>query len=166
MDYGGETTLFQIWTSQGRLSSTFVKPIILQLAATLAALHSSNICHRDLKLTNILLTPSHRIRVIDFGFACSSLHLLDDYCGTPAYLPPELHISPLRPYNGRLSDMWSLGTILLMLLTGEYSSDSDADSLSKVDNWAKQVIKVTRIDNPESRASAKDVRSIVSMGRE
>ena len=58
--------------------------------------HAENICHRDLKLENILVdieTPNCQTKIIDFGFATqtdSCDDTLNNFCGTPAYMAPEM----------------------------------------------------------------------------
>lgn len=56
-------------------------------------IHSINVCHRDLKLDNILIEEkTNMIKVIDFGFAafCSNTQKLKIFCGTPSYMAPEI----------------------------------------------------------------------------
>lgn len=50
--------------------------------------HSKNICHRDLKLENILVDDNDHIKVIDFGFSIDTTKKLNTYCGTPPYMCP------------------------------------------------------------------------------
>lgn len=47
--------------------------------------------------------------MIDFGLA-SENQLCKDYCGTPAYMAPEIFLK--RPYDGKKADIWALGVIL------------------------------------------------------
>jgi serine/threonine protein kinase len=55
-------------------------------------MHSAQICHRDLKLENILVTDKGKIKLIDFGFSISTCkdQMLQVTCGTTAYMSPEL----------------------------------------------------------------------------
>ena len=55
-------------------------------------LHSQKICHRDLKLENILIDDRNTVKIIDYGF---SVYQPDDaklkiFCGTPSYMAPEI----------------------------------------------------------------------------
>jgi serine/threonine protein kinase len=87
----------------------------------MAYLHEHNIVHRDLKLDNILIDPSdkNRIKIIDFGFSIKATaeQKLTLFCGTPHYMDPD--ISRKRDYNGHAADVWALGVILFILLTGK-----------------------------------------------
>lgn len=78
-----------------------------------------NIMHRDLKLSNILISMDHKhVKIIDFGLAVQ-LTTNDEerqtLCGTPNYIAPEIITS--KPY-GLQADLWSLGCITYALFTG------------------------------------------------
>ena len=69
-------------------------------------LHDRHVCHRDVKLENILVDSDFNIKLIDFGFAASvkgikkgTNKLLTDYKGTENYISPEILIG--KPYCGK-----------------------------------------------------------------
>lgn len=75
--------------------------------------------HRDIKLDNILLDQSGRIKICDFGVSRqvrSEKERMHDQCGTPAYIAPE--ILKNRGYKGFKVDMWSAGVCLYVMLVG------------------------------------------------
>lgn len=78
-------------------------------------MHSKQICHRDIKLDNLIYYKG-QVKIIDFGFASSCKEKLKVYCGTPSYMLPE--IVARREYCGMEADMWACGVALYTILTG------------------------------------------------
>lgn len=58
--------------------------------------------------------------ILDFGFSNYQKNdqLLSTWCGSPPYAAPELLLA--QEYDGRLSDVWSLGVILYILVTAGF----------------------------------------------
>ena len=83
-------------------------------------MHGNLICHRDLKLENILVSDRQRIKIIDFGFGIRTKEdvNLKIFCGTSAYMSPE--IVKKSDYNGFKADIWALGVVLYVMLTGRF----------------------------------------------
>ena len=77
-------------------------------------------CHRDLKLENILVSDRQRVKIIDFGFGIRSPEdvMLKIFCGTSSYMAPEI-VRKLE-YNGFKADVWALGVVLYVMLTGRF----------------------------------------------
>ena len=94
------------------------KYIFYKILKAVEACHKAGICHRDLKLENILIDKDFNPIICDFGFATENDHLLEEYCGTENYAAPEIFRK--KPYDGFKSDIFSLGVILLALNTGKY----------------------------------------------
>ena len=77
-----------------------------------------------------MIDDEDHIKIIDFGFSVKAGSLgtiVSNYCGTPAYMAPE--IVKKVPYQPHLADIWALGVLLHVLLTGKYpfhgSSEQD-----------------------------------------
>lgn len=99
-----------------------VRTIMRDIFGGLEYLHDCGIIHRDIKMSNILLTYEKRAKICDFGM---SVKLTDgraaviaaaNACGTPNYMPPELCST-----NGLLStkaDIWSSGVVMYAILVG------------------------------------------------
>ena len=77
--------------------------------------HEHNICHRDLKLDNILLDKNFCIKISDFGHSCINSNNLNEICGTKSYAPPEVGT---QLYDGFKVDSFCLGPILMILAIG------------------------------------------------
>ena len=103
-----------------RVKEADCRKIFKQIVSSLSYCHQKNICHRDLKLDNILIDKAGVVKLIDFGFSCVCHEdkPLNVYCGTPSYMSPE--IVGKVPYNGKMADMWALGVVLYVLLSGYY----------------------------------------------
>jgi calcium-dependent protein kinase len=91
----------------------------LQMLLAINYMHSCGLVHRDLKLENFLFEhgDSNALKLIDFGFSkawnCQGSNM-DDQIGTPAYAAPEV----LDGSYTSQCDLWSLGVIVFMLLSG------------------------------------------------
>ena len=83
-------------------------------------MHASNVCHRDLKLENILISDRGKVKIIDFGFSfqVQDNQKLKVFCGTSSYMAPE--IIKKQEYSGFASDIWALGVVLYVMLTGRF----------------------------------------------
>ena len=57
-----------------------------------------------------------RVKIIDFGFAICAKEPIKTLCGTPAYQAPEQLLN--REYLGPPADMWAVGVVMYVLLTG------------------------------------------------
>ncbi|CAN9502143.1 unnamed protein product [Ophioblennius macclurei] len=105
-----------------------------QIVKGMLYLHTHGILHRDLTLSNLLLTSSMNIKIADFGLA-TQLKLPNEkhftMCGTPNYISPEV---ATRSAHGLESDVWSLGCMFYAFLMGRPPFDTDTvkHTLSKV----------------------------------
>ena len=118
MEYCEQGELFQYIVDNGPLPIDTARLMFIKLTFALQYIHSKDIAHRDLKPENILLDRDLNPKIADFGLChtANSKQLLSTPCGSPFYAPPEI-ISNI-PYDGKLSDMWSLGVVLFTMVTG------------------------------------------------
>ncbi|OHT16181.1 CAMK family protein kinase [Tritrichomonas foetus] len=115
---GGE--LFDYIVKHDKLNEPDAALIFQQIASAIAYSHSFGVAHRDLKPENVLISKFPKIKVSDFGLCgfISNEKMMKTFCGSPCYCAPEC-LSRIQ-YDGRLSDIWSLGVILFAMVTGEH----------------------------------------------
>ncbi|EQC39442.1 serine/threonine protein kinase [Saprolegnia diclina VS20] len=88
-----------------------------QIAQGLYYMHDHGVAHRDLSLENIFVDGNGALKIGDFGLAVSFPSVAAKACGKLYYMAPEMHTHP-DGYDPSKVDLWSLGIVLWMLLTG------------------------------------------------
>lgn len=122
MQFIDGVTIDDLVGEHGPVPVPWAAAIAAQACAVLAAAHELDICHRDLKPTNLMLCPDGGVKVLDFGLAIlreadvARFTRAGQILGTPAYMAPE---QIQRGVAGPASDLYSLGCVLHELLTGE-----------------------------------------------
>lgn len=148
---GGE--MFDFLVSEGAFSEHDASRLVREVASALAFIHGLDTVHFDLKPENLMLSTKNPksavVKLVDFG--CAQVTAPDspysegkdavrtDVAATPAYCPPEVLeklMEKKRPKSIKLEptmDMWSLGVILYIMLTGLHPFDlSNADNDDEV----------------------------------
>ncbi len=126
MEYADLGNLKEYIISKNKIQECEARDIFKQIVDGLKYAHQQLICHRDLKLENIVIfedegSPSGRkMSIIDWGLSTSFsyLSLRSSFCGTLPYLSPEMLSK--EQYIGPEVDIWSLGVILYFILTKHY----------------------------------------------
>ncbi|KAJ3319300.1 Protein kinase [Boothiomyces sp. JEL0866] len=134
--------------------------------------HSKNIVHRDLKPENILVGLNKTLLICDFGFAniVQPDSYQEEFCGSPEYAAPEMIAR--KKYLGPEVDIWSLGVILFVMLTGTMPFGEQVQSKlfmsimtarytvpSFVSASAKNLITNILKPDPAKRLSLQDIKS-------
>jgi len=117
---GGD--LFHLLTTHPKhgVTEAYAAKTVAQMLSAVAFLHSRNICHRDLKLENWVLESGKDVwsplKLIDFGLSTHFTpgHRLARVVGSSYYVAPEV----LKKSYTEACDLWSLGVIVYMLLSG------------------------------------------------
>jgi serine/threonine protein kinase len=136
--------------------------IVLQVLEGLAELHKKIGAHRDIKFENIFIKDGI-VKIGDYGLVKSKRFVteLTTIAGTHGYMAPEVLSG--KPYDERC-DIYSVGIVLLELLTGE--RDADERRLTQIeipDNLIKIILKAMATEVKNRFASAeKFIKSLES----
>ncbi|KAE8986250.1 Serine/threonine-protein kinase [Phytophthora rubi] len=144
---GGE--LFEQIVAYGSFPEAKARDVAREIASALSFLHRHGLVHKDVKPENILLSArvvehntsgvyrkgnrhesTSLVKLADFGSAgpASTATNLEDV-GTAAYLPPELLTTGVCT---SACDMWALGCVLYIMLSGSHPFDLDGMSSDHV----------------------------------
>lgn len=155
MEYVKGEELYDYIVSKDKLLEEEAKIIISQLIRIVKYLNSINICHRDLKPENIMIdAKTLRIKLLDFGLSSYfDNKTLVSPVGTPYYVSPEV----LKGKYNKECDMWSVGVITYILLTG--TPPFQGDSLPDI---YREIMKFNiEFDEDEWSHFSKDAREFV-----
>lgn len=100
-----------------KLSEDRARSIFIDFINGIKYLHENEIVHRDLKCENLLLGKDYKLMIADLGFVTREMGRLSTYCGSIAYVSPE--VLRKQPYYGKPADVWSMGIILYAMLFGK-----------------------------------------------
>ncbi len=153
-----------------RIKEDKCKKIYYQIVKAINYCKLNNIYHRDIKLENILLIDEKIVKIIDFGFSikCPKKTYQKFLCGTPTYMAPE--IINKKYYIPEYSDIWSLGVLLYIMLTGNFpfNANTEEDLCMKINKCdfdipdylsveCSNLIKKMFILEPSKRISTQDI---------
>ncbi|KIP05659.1 hypothetical protein PHLGIDRAFT_42614, partial [Phlebiopsis gigantea 11061_1 CR5-6] len=96
------------------------KSVFIQILDAVEGCHQKRIYHRDLKPENILVnSDGTKIYLSDFGLSTKTQVSEEFGCGSSYYMSPECigRETGLSPFSNRASDVWSLGVILVNMIS-------------------------------------------------
>lgn len=149
-EYVSGRSLEQILETEGPLSEERAAKYILQLCDTLSRLHSSvpSIIHRDIKPTNVIITPCDNVMLIDLNAAKHASDKNEDttLLGTRGYAAPEQYGFGS---SGIQTDIYAIGMLMNTMLNGSFSQEI-------VESKYSSIIKKCTELTPENRYSSID----------
>jgi calcium/calmodulin-dependent protein kinase I len=156
-------------------SEADARDLIVKMLKAVAYCHVRKIAHCDMKPKNLLLMSDDNdsfIKLADFGFAARvhEAQSLSKQCGTPFFVSPEIL---MRKGYDQQSDMWSVGCIVYLLLSGNlpFMGRSQKELFRKIvagkfdfedDEWkeispeAKDLVTQMLVLDPSKRITAAD----------
>jgi len=157
--------MFDLLEAAGALPEPLVKVYACQLLRALEACHVNGVVHRDVKPENLLLDANYQLKLADFGVAAVAPVGEDafgvcsrDESGTALYMAPEIHSRQM--YRGTPVDVWPVGVVLFILITGlppfneAHKGDAWYDDLLAGDLdhfWATQPDEVLQAITPDAQ---------------
>ncbi|OUM60492.1 hypothetical protein PIROE2DRAFT_46188 [Piromyces sp. E2] len=135
IEYQNAMDLFECIESRaGGFTEFQAKYIFKQIFASVNYLYKNGIVHRDLKDENILIDKHFKIKLTDFGAASymkdyyeNNQYFVNKFLGTMAYAPPE--VLKGEQFGTIAQEVYSLGTILYLLIFGEIPFKSPEETL-------------------------------------
>ena len=175
-EYCPEGELFNEIIKKGRFDEGQTAFIINQILKAICYCHRNQIIHRDIKPENIMITKREKngclqVKLIDFGTAkiFEKGQSENRYVGSSYYMAPEV----LKRKYDEKCDLWSIGVILYILLTGRppFDGNDDEEILKNVEigvydktsypfpslsSYAKDLINKLLQYDPKKRISAEE----------
>lgn len=158
MQYASGGELYEYVSSRKVLNDMDARRLFRQISTAIYYCHKNKVCHRDLKLENILLDEKGNAKIGDFGLSnvFDEKHHLITFCGSPLYASPE--IVKGTPYYGPEVDCWSMGVLLYTLVYGAMPFDG-----SNFKRLVKQISEANYFE-PKNRSEASPlIRRLLSV---
>jgi tetratricopeptide (TPR) repeat protein len=173
------------WLAASERDWRQVIDVFIDAGAGLAAAHAAGVVHRDFKPSNVLIGPSDRVRVTDFGLAAiegrlalgsepevagspppassDALTRTGTTMGTPAYMSPEARRRD--PVDER-SDQYSFAVSLAEALSGERPEAEHAPAVGAAPPRVRRILERALAAQPAARfASMDELTSALSRAR-
>ena len=174
LEYQPNKTLSDLIQNRHSLTEIEVKHYCYELLLALEYLHSRNIIHRDIKLSNVLLSDKMEVKLCDFGLAIeNNTNNSKTICGTPNYIAPEiLNLKNNTNYSYEI-DIWSFGVILYSLFYHKTPFEDPAKGRTRrnieninytfpenknITESAKNLIRKIFIRDPSLRPTIKEIK--------
>lgn len=120
MEYIEGKHLKELLKKRGKLTTSEVVDIMMQITDGMSVAHDSYIIHRDIKPQNIMILENGLVKITDFGIAmamnATQLTQTNSVMGSVHYIPPE---QASGKGSSLQSDIYSMGIVMYELLTGK-----------------------------------------------
>ena len=155
MEYLQGVTLRALLRAVGRFSPQEAAAVMLPVLDALGAAHAAGVVHRDLKPANIFIAvkPQAVVKILDFGiskFGSLGQRMTNagTSMGTPAFMAPEQMLDGSSV--GPAADLYSVGTLLYLLLSGHppFEAATDSELSARVLTGEHKPLKSVRDDVP------------------
>ncbi|CAK82004.1 unnamed protein product (macronuclear) [Paramecium tetraurelia] len=170
-------SLYDLIKDKVLINTKQIQQIVVGILVGLQDMHKKQIMHRDLKLENILFKKPKKMEsvvIADFGLATYVNEPVYLYCrcGTPGFVAPEvINIKDMKSKYSSICDIYSLGLVFYLLLTGKsafngksYSTvvkqnreaniDFDIKQLQNAPGYAIDLLKQMLERDPNKRINA------------
>lgn len=190
---GGDLFDYIVGRAPSPFTEDEARSLFVQLLEAMLYMHDKDVVHRDLKPENILVhvdptfafhktTDNQRnarlvppsnvtLKITDFGLAkfCTEQDVMTTMCGTPVYLAPEVLYPDASSGKGKAQgyswsvDVWSLGVILYVMLSGCLPKDPQSGKLTYNKHMAdlssdsKNLMEAMLRVDPRERADLSDI---------
>lgn len=141
--------------------------LIDQLFSAVEYIHGLGICHRDIKLENLLLSKHGGLKLCDFGFASMTLNgIVHGNCGSYEYSAPEA--IQCQEFDGFKADMWSCGVVIYALLarrlpfsnvSKNFDFNNTRVNYAPIPAEFQKLIQMLLSPDPQKRPSATECRA-------
>ena len=162
----GELLNYIIYPKKG-FSESQTRFLFNEILKGIKIIHQNNISHLDLKTENIMIDENYNLKISDFGFSFenSDQHLINVFQGSEKYKSPEIILK--KNFDGFKADIFSLGIILFVLLTGNFPFKSarkfDICYMNIIRNKNENfwdLLKKKIFDNKEENLPSQDFRDL------
>lgn len=143
MEFADGGNLFDYVKQRRRLEETLARWFFQQLILAVDYCHRKGVVNRDIKLENLLLQNDQlfpQLKLCDFGYSKNHDDSLPkSMVGSPNYMAPE--VLNMQQYDATLSDIWSCGVVLYVMVVGRYPFHLDRngnDDLS-LEEWREAI---------------------------
>ena len=129
MEYVEGKTLREIMREGRKILPERALEITADVLSALDYSHRAGIVHRDIKPANVMLTPTGRVKVMDFGIARAIADASSTMTATAAVVGTAQYLSPEQARGEQVdarSDIYSTGCLLFELLTGRPPFQGDS----------------------------------------